>query len=109
MGGPGMTLCPLALQARGSREGLVGRPSELAAIRQELATAARGSLACVTIEGEPGIGKTRLLSAAQDLVSAENFLVVAVPALVLEQPADGQVGDGGELLQRQTVLMSARP
>ena len=75
-----MTLCPLALQARGSREGLVGRPAELAAIRQELATAARGRLACVSIEGEPGIGKTRLLSAAQDLVAAEGFVVVAVAA-----------------------------
>lgn len=75
-----VTLCPLAMQARGSGERLVGRPIELAAIRQELATAASGKFACVSVEGEPGIGKTRLLMAALDLVAAEGFLPAAVAA-----------------------------
>ena len=34
----------------------------------------------MSLEGEPGIGKTRLLTAAQDLVTAEGFLVIAVAA-----------------------------
>jgi DNA-binding NtrC family response regulator len=77
---PSMTLCPLAMHARGSMEGLVGRPTEMAAIRQELAAAATGRLACVVIEGEPGIGKTRILVAAQDLVAAEGFVPIAIAA-----------------------------
>ena len=39
---------------------------------------AGGRLACVSIEGEPGIGKTRLLMAAQELAEAEGFVPIAV-------------------------------
>ena len=37
-------------------------------------------LAAVTLEGEPGIGKTRLLLAAADLASANGFTCVAITA-----------------------------
>ena len=65
---PGRALCPLAMQVRSHRDTLIGRIAEVAALEQELATASGGGLACVSLEGEPGIGKTRLLMAAQDLL-----------------------------------------
>jgi DNA-binding NarL/FixJ family response regulator len=71
---------PLALQVRRVTGSVVGRPVELAAIRQELAAARPGRLSAVTVEGEPGIGKTRLLMAASEVASAEGFTIVAVAA-----------------------------
>lgn len=59
---------------------VVGRPVELAAIQQELASARSGRLAAVTVEGEPGIGKTRLLLAASEIASAQGFTAIAVAA-----------------------------
>lgn len=52
---------PMALGVYRSTGDVVGRPAELQAISQELATARAGRLAGLTVEGEPGIGKTRLL------------------------------------------------
>ena len=40
---PERGLCPLAMQAVRSRHELIGRPTEMTAIRQELATAAGGA------------------------------------------------------------------
>jgi hypothetical protein len=48
----------------------VGRQVEQDAIRQELPTAKAGLLVAVTLEGERGIGKTRLLLAAAAMASA---------------------------------------
>src|SRR5207247_2175685 len=70
---------PLALQARRVTGAVVGRPGELGAIWQEM-TAARGRLAGLTVEGEPGIGKTRLLLAASELASTAGFTTIAVAA-----------------------------
>ena len=61
---------PFALQVRRVTGGVVGRPIELAAIQQELAAVPKGRLAALTVEGEPGIGKTRLLLAASELASS---------------------------------------
>jgi DNA-binding NarL/FixJ family response regulator len=71
---------PLALQVRRVTGAVVGRPVELAAIRQELDAARSGRLSAVTLEGEPGIGKTRLLLAASEVASAQGFTVIAVAA-----------------------------
>ena len=77
--GSGQILCPLALNVR--RGGpLVGRPLELAAIEQEMSAARQGRLACLLLEGEPGIGKTRLLLAAQEQAAAAGFAVMAATA-----------------------------
>src|SRR5919202_3298794 len=70
---------PLTLFRRASGA-VVGRRSELDAVRQELATARSGRLAALTIEGEPGIGKTRLLLAARDLAAEAGFTTIAVTA-----------------------------
>ncbi len=70
----------LALQTRRATGSVVGRPLELAAIREELASAAEGRLAGITVEGEPGIGKTRLISAASELAAVEGYTIIAVAA-----------------------------
>ena len=71
---------PLALQVRRVTGAVVGRPVELGAIQQELKSALSGRLAGVTVEGEPGIGKTRLLLAASEIASAQGFTTIAVAA-----------------------------
>jgi DNA-binding NarL/FixJ family response regulator len=58
---------------------IVGRARELVAIDQELASAERG-LTCLTLEGEPGIGKTRLLLALEERARERGFLPLAVTA-----------------------------
>ena len=73
-------VAPLELQVSRAASALVGRPIEISAIEQELATAASGRLVGVTAEGEPGIGKTRLVLAASDLARARGFAAIAVTA-----------------------------
>jgi DNA-binding NarL/FixJ family response regulator len=72
-------LCPLAFHMRRGGSSIVGRAAELDAIGSELASA-RNGLSAITLEGEPGIGKTRLLLAATELAAAEGFVAVAVAA-----------------------------
>jgi DNA-binding NarL/FixJ family response regulator len=71
--------CSLAVQLRRATGAVIGRSAELDAISQELREAS-ARLASVTLEGEPGIGKTRLLLAAADLASASGFTCVAITA-----------------------------
>jgi DNA-binding NarL/FixJ family response regulator len=73
-------LSPLAIQVRRATGSVIGRPVELAAIQQELTTARSGRLSSLTVEGEPGIGKTRLLLAAAELATAQGFAPVVVAA-----------------------------
>ena len=71
--------CSLAVQLRRATGAVIGRNSELDAIAQELKEAT-GRLAALTLEGEPGIGKTRLLLAAAQLAAESGFTCVAVAA-----------------------------
>ncbi len=71
--------CSLAVQLRRATGAVIGRSAELDAISQELREAT-DRLAAVTLEGEPGIGKTRLLLAAAELASASGFTCVAITA-----------------------------
>ena len=73
----GAPALPVGLQVRGATGPVVGRPIELGAIRQELASARAGRLTALTLEGEPGIGKTRLLAAAAEVAVAEGFTPLA--------------------------------
>lgn len=68
---------PLALQALRASNALVGRPAELTALEQEL-EASRNRLVGLTFEGEPGIGKTRLLLAAGETATRRGFTTIAV-------------------------------
>src|SRR5438093_414391 len=71
--------CSLAVQLRRAAGPIIGRSAELDAISQELREA-NARLAAVTLEGEPGIGKTRLLLAAAERASAAGFTCVAITA-----------------------------
>ena len=71
--------CSLAVQLRRANGAVIGRTSELDAISQELREAST-RLSAVTLEGEPGIGKTRLLLAAADLAAAAGFSCVVITA-----------------------------
>ncbi|MFL5644492.1 MAG: AAA family ATPase [Chloroflexota bacterium] len=71
--------CSLAVQLRRASGGIIGRSAELEAIAQEIEEATR-RLSAVTLEGEPGIGKTRLLLEAVELASAKGFTCVAITA-----------------------------
>src|SRR3954466_9800898 len=69
--------CSLAVQLRRASGAVIGRSAELEAISQELHEAT-ARLSAVTLEGEPGIGKTRLLLAAAELAATSGFTCVAV-------------------------------
>jgi DNA-binding CsgD family transcriptional regulator/tetratricopeptide (TPR) repeat protein len=71
---------PMALHVRGASGPVVGRHVEQDAIRQELASVKAGRLAALTLEGEPGIGKTRLVLAAGEMASDAGFTTIAVTA-----------------------------
>lgn len=71
--------CSLAVQLRRATGSIVGRTLELAAIEAAIREA-ETRLAAVTIEGEPGIGKTRLLIAAADMAQAAGCTTVAITA-----------------------------
>jgi DNA-binding NarL/FixJ family response regulator len=58
---------------------LVGRSQAVAVIEHAIAEARQG-MSCIAIEGEPGIGKTRLLYATGELARAGGFTVIAVTA-----------------------------
>src|SRR5438552_6023212 len=69
--------CSLSIQLRRTTGAVIGRSAELDAISQELKEAT-GRLAAVTLEGEPGIGTTRLLVAAVELAVIAGFTCVAI-------------------------------
>ena len=75
-----LSFSPMALDVHRATGDVVGRPAELQAIAQELATARAGRLVGLTVEGEPGIGKTRLLVAAAERATADGFTAIAVTA-----------------------------
>ena len=70
---------PMLLHMRATGP-VIGREGELDAIRQELATARAGRLTGLSLEGEPGIGKTLLLLAATEIASEAGFTTIAVTA-----------------------------
>ncbi|GAA4716114.1 BTAD domain-containing putative transcriptional regulator [Phytohabitans rumicis] len=55
---------------------LVGRAEELAVLRQAVESALAGGTRLVVVEGEPGVGKTRLLEEAGALADRRGALVV---------------------------------
>jgi DNA-binding NarL/FixJ family response regulator len=71
--------CSLAVQLRRATGAVIGRTAELDAIAQEIREAG-GRLAAVTLEGEPGIGKTRLLLEAAELAATSGFTCIAITA-----------------------------
>ena len=71
--------CSLAVQLRRASGAVIGRTAELDAIAQEVREAT-GRMCAVTLEGEPGIGKTAPARGALELASASGFTCVAITA-----------------------------
>jgi hypothetical protein len=71
--------CSLSVQLRRATGAIVGRGGELGAIEGAIREA-RDRLTAITLEGEPGIGKTRLLVTAAELAAAAGFTTVAITA-----------------------------
>ncbi|MFD4511438.1 ATP-binding protein [Streptomyces sp. NPDC058457] len=66
-------------------DGLVGRAEELAVVRHAVESALAGSTGLVLVEGEPGVGKTRLLEEAGAEANRRGALVARGHCL----PGDG--------------------
>ena len=64
---------------------IVGRETELAQLEQTLDELDRGSASCLAVEGEPGIGKTRLLAELRALADARGHLVLSGTAAEFER------------------------
>jgi DNA-binding CsgD family transcriptional regulator len=60
---------------------LVGRDGELQQVGEALRCACAGTAAVLRISGDPGIGKTALLDAAEDLATANGMAVVRLTAV----------------------------
>lgn len=80
---------------------IVGRKRELKAVEDHITTA-RSGLSAVVLEGEAGIGKTRMLEAAVDLAGAADD----TPYLTLDVSADEELR--GPFLLFRSLLSSPR-
>lgn len=69
----------LGLYANRVTSSIVGRPLELAIAERELVPN-RDGLVCLSLEGEPGIGKTRVLLAIEELARTHGFTSIAITA-----------------------------
>jgi DNA-binding NarL/FixJ family response regulator len=67
-----------------SGDGLYGREAELEAIAGALDAVARGGRRLLTVRGEAGIGKTRLLAELRERAAAQRFVVLEGRATELE-------------------------
>lgn len=79
---PGRSMQPIShggIRLRRATGAVIGRSAELAAVTETLEEARHG-IAGLSLEGEPGIGKSRLLLAAAEIASANGFAPVAVSA-----------------------------
>ena len=63
----------------------VGRVPELAELEAALDALAQGDSGCVAVEGEPGIGKTRLLDELRGRAEERGCLVLAGVAAEFER------------------------
>jgi DNA-binding CsgD family transcriptional regulator len=66
-------------------EGLLDRDEEIAELAAVLAAARDGAIGIAVVEGEPGIGKSRLLDAAAHLARASGMRVLAARGLEFER------------------------
>ena len=64
---------------------MVGRDTELGHLQATLDALDGGSAACLTVEGEPGIGKTRLLNELRRRAEERGHVVLAGAAAEFER------------------------
>ena len=63
---------------------LIGRETELAAFRSGLDALGRGETQTLLIEGEPGIGKSRLVAALREIARSQNTICLVGEANAIE-------------------------
>jgi predicted ATPase len=73
------------VQIHASVRPTVGRESELELLDTALDALAESGLVCLALEGEPGIGKTRLLGELRERAEARGCLVLAGSATEFER------------------------
>ena len=102
---------------------MVGRRSELEQLDAALDALAAGAPACLAVEGEPGIGKTRLLAELRHRAEERGYLVLsgsaaeferdlpygvwveAMDAYVASQELEARAGADSELLSDVAVVL----
>ncbi|GIF23569.1 DNA-binding SARP family transcriptional activator/tetratricopeptide (TPR) repeat protein [Actinoplanes tereljensis] len=126
---PGPALQAARQNLLGPAGGLVGRTEELAVLRRGIDWAFAGGTGLVVVEGEPGVGKTRLLEEAAAEAAGRGALVVwghclegegtpsmwpwveAVGAILAGLPGDTQgewlAGELGRLVARGDAALDA--
>src|SRR4051794_17873278 len=75
----------LTLDLPASADRLVGRDRELGLLESTLDALSGGEAACLTVEGEPGIGKTRLLHELRTRAEGRGHLVLSGKAAEFER------------------------
>src|SRR3954451_269282 len=75
----------LTLDSPASADRLVGRDRELGLLESTLDPLSGGEAACLTVEGEPGIGKTRLLHELRTRAEGRGHLVLSGAAAEFER------------------------
>ncbi|GAB1639685.1 AAA family ATPase [Krasilnikovia sp. MM14-A1259] len=95
---------------RGAGEPFVGRQEETSLLRSALALADGGTAQIVDVVGEPGIGKTRLLSELTDLAGGAGHLALCGRATEFEQeiPLAVVVHALGAILQERGAWLRQR-
>jgi DNA-binding CsgD family transcriptional regulator len=68
-----------------SSDSLVGRETELGHLERTLEALAGGAATCVAVEGEPGIGKTRLLQELRTRAEGRGHVVLSAAAAEFER------------------------
>ena len=78
----------MSIRASGHPPGappIIGREAELGQIEEALADVEAGEQVCISVEGEPGIGKTRLLAELEDRADERGYLVLTGCATEFER------------------------
>jgi predicted ATP-dependent serine protease len=83
-----------------------GRTSELKRLHDAIDEAASGRLTGVIVEGEAGIGKSRLLSEAFELAQGRGYQILSARAEELERAS---VRRAGRRLRMLGVLIGSAP
>ena len=79
---------PMSIRSPGhppSAPPIIGRETALGQIEEALADVEAGEQVCISVEGEPGIGKTRLLAELEDRADERGYLVLTGCATEFER------------------------
>jgi len=81
----GAVMLGITVDSQASVAQIVGRDTELGRLEQTLDALDQGAAVCLTVEGEPGIGKTRLLGALKSSAEQRGHIVLSGAAAEFER------------------------